>query len=55
MKASKAVKITDLVMLAFNGFAHQAQGWNIEDEDDYEELKETVLDIIASGKYEPEE
>ena len=47
MKASKAVKITKKVLTEIKTYASLAAGWDIIKEDDYQEFKDVILDIIS--------
>ena len=47
IKASEAAKLTDEVVGIFSGYADCAQKWDIEEEQDFQNLKDAVLDCIA--------
>ena len=49
MRASEAVKIADKVLSETARYAHIAQRWNIKDEDDYNDFRDSIIDIIAKG------
>lgn len=51
MKASKAIKIADEILLQVVNYAYLAQEWEVAEEDDFEDLRNTIIDILA-GDYE---
>lgn len=55
MKASKAVKIKDKIIIIIKQYANLAQNWDIEDEDDFSDFEDAILDDIAEIKDETEE
>jgi len=52
MEVSKAIKIANLIFDAITEYAWQAQEWEIKKEEDYNEFKDTIFDIIGKIKQE---
>ncbi len=46
MKASDAMRIKVAVMEVIRSYASVAQGWDIEDEDDFNDFDESLIDVI---------
>lgn len=50
MKASEAVKVAAEILASVSSYAHLARDWDIEKEDDFDELKDEIIDILADAK-----
>ncbi len=52
MKASEAVKMADKVLREMSYYAYTAQRWEMMEEDDIGELRDSLIDILAGAEDE---
>ncbi len=52
MKASEAVKMADKVLREMSCYVYTAQRWEMMEEDDIDELRDSLIDILAGAEDE---